>query len=292
MSRVKTKERSSHRVGKAGIPTRNSRDFLKSQQMKLISASVILILQVLGGVHSSFASKQQQCEKTCKEIRPTILGDPNRCAPALTINPSPKVYKACQDGSKKAFDMTCIQMCATTEAAIGFERKSSKACKTNRSRGPSEHWCKRGFASVVKKLYTYDFPENEPEIIDSEPLQENVVVENKDEASSVVEDDVVVDGPETKAKVEVTEAEAEPIVEVKEDKKVEAVEAKDKTIEAEPKLEPITEMVDLEVSIETETELEPEETEAEHVLEKPDPEEKEEEESPTDDNTDDGYSEF
>ena len=256
-------------------------------KMKLISASIILILQVLG---TSFAS--QQCEETCKEIRPTILNDGNRCAPALTINPSPKVYKACQDGSKKAFDMACVQMCATTETATSFERKSSKACKTNRSRGPSEHWCKRGFASVVKKLYTYDFPENEPEIIDTEPPQENVVVDN--EASSVVENDV--DGPETKAeaeedkKVEVIEAEAEAIAEMVE----EVTKAKDKTIEAEPELEPVTEMEDLEVnSIEPEPELEPEEPEHVHAFEKLEENDDDEEEEPEiDDNANIGYSEF
>jgi len=264
--------------------------------MKLISASIILILQVLGGVHSYSAS--QQCEEICKEIRPTILGDSNRCAPALSINPTPKVYKACQDGSKKGFDMACVQMCATTETAIGFERKSSKACKTSRSRGPSEHWCKRGFASVVKKLYTYDFPpENEPEIIDTGRLQENVVVVNEDEASSVVEDDVVVDRSETKAeveedkKVEIIEAEAE----MEEDNKVEVTKAEDKAIEAEPKLKPVTEMVDLEVSsIEPEPEHEPEEPEAEHVhtFEKLEAEDDDEEEPEIDDNTNVGYSEF
>lgn len=246
--------------------------------MKLISASIVLILQVLG----SFAS--QQCEETCKEIRPTILNDSNRCAPALSINPSPKVYKACQDGSKKAFDMACVQMCATTETATSFERKSSKACKTNRSRGPSEHWCKRGFASVVKKLYTYDFPENEPEIIDTEQLQENVVVVNEDEASSVVEDDVV-DGPEEEKaeveadkKVEAIEAEAEPIAEMVE----EVTEAKDKMIEAEPELEPVTEMTDLEVnSIEPKPELEPEEPEHVHAFEKLEEKDDDEEEPET-----------
>lgn len=217
------------------------------------------------------------------------MGDSNRCAPALSINPSPKVYKACQDGSKKAFDMACVQMCAT-ETATSFERKSSKACKTSRS--SAQHWCKRGFASVVKKLYTYDFPENEPEIIDNETLQENVVVVNEDEASPVVEDDVV-DGPEeTKAELEEMEViESEPIAEMEEDNKVEVREAKDKAIEAEPELEPVTEMTVLEVNS---IEPEPEESEAEHVhaFEKLEEEDDDKEEPEIDDNTNVGYSEF
>ena len=129
--------------------------------MKLISVAVALIV-LFGRVNSSAVN----CKDTCNQIRNEFLSEPHTCSPALTINPSPDVYKACQQGKKSAFDKACVPLCSNEETTT-MASLASRACRSNRGRGPSDYWCKRGFSSVLKKLEAYSFPVSE-EIIDDE----------------------------------------------------------------------------------------------------------------------------
>jgi hypothetical protein len=127
------------------------------RKMKLISLALLVLPQLFGGANSS--SVTDECEVICKEIRSGILGETHSsCEPALNINPSPTVYKSCQLGKKKAFDKACVPLCSDKKIRLSLF-DASDSCKLGR--GPSEHWCRRGFSSTLKKLQAYSFPVSE-----------------------------------------------------------------------------------------------------------------------------------
>lgn len=47
-----------------------------------------------------------------------------------------------------------------------------KACRSSRGRGPAEHWCRRGFSSILKKLQSYDFAVSHEHILQTESAEE------------------------------------------------------------------------------------------------------------------------
>ena len=157
--------------------------------MKLIPVASLLVLFQFGGANSS------QCKDTCKNIRQhLLLTETHTCSPALTINPSPTVYKSCQDGKKKAFEKACVPLCSNAETTFVASVEATNACKRQRGRGNSEHWCRRGYASIIKKLQSYSFPISEP----SQENPEEVILqadlaeaeENSEERTIPAEDNV------------------------------------------------------------------------------------------------------
>ena len=122
--------------------------------MKLIS--VALVLSQFGRAISSSAD----CKITCKGIRHELLSETHTCNPALTINPTPAVYKSCQNGKKAAFDKACVKLCSNEETT-SMASLASDACRASKGRGPSERWCRIGFSSILKKLESYTFQVSE-----------------------------------------------------------------------------------------------------------------------------------
>ena len=148
--------------------------------MKLVSLALIVLF---GRANSSSVN----CIENCKEIRNDLLSEPHICNPALTIAPLPDVYKSCQTGKKAAFDKACVPLCngeETTTASL--TSSASIACRSNRGRGPSDYWCKRGFSSILKKLEGYSFPSVEEAII--EETEYEAVMSSDDEEESLEEE--------------------------------------------------------------------------------------------------------
>ena len=127
-----------------------------------------------------------------------MLSEPHTCNPALTISPLPDVYKSCQTGKKAAFDKACVPLCngeETTTASL--TSSASIACRSNRGRGPSDYWCRRGFSSILKKLEGYSFPAVEEAIIE-ETEYEAVMSSDEAEAKSKEEESLEEEPEESK----------------------------------------------------------------------------------------------
>ena len=135
--------------------------------MKLISVA-LMVLSQFGRAISSSAS---DCKEACKGIRHELLSETHTCSPALTINPTPAVYKSCQNGKKAAFDKACVKLCSNEETT-SMASLASDACRASKGRGPSERWCRIGFSSILKKLESYTFPVSES-VVDDEKSQES-----------------------------------------------------------------------------------------------------------------------
>ena len=119
-----------------------------------------------------------------------MLSEPHTCNPALTISPLPDVYKSCQTGKKAAFDKACVPLCngeETTTASL--TSSASIACRSNRGRGPSDYWCRRGFSSILKKLEGYSFPAVEESIIEETVQDSGEAVMSEAEAEATSEEE-------------------------------------------------------------------------------------------------------
>lgn len=135
----------------------HTRYFLKKLlPMKLLSVTLLFLLQ-FGGANSSIID---ECKQHCKSIRGNILAEKDTCAPSLTINPSPTVFKACHEGKKKSFENNCISLCAKTQTSIAsFE---VDACKGSRGKGGLKRMQTNPTTSVIVSLLgswlTHTFP--------------------------------------------------------------------------------------------------------------------------------------
>lgn len=131
---------------------------------------VAIVLFQLVGLNSSAA---KICKEICTGIRQELLSESHTCSPALTINPSPAVYKSCQHGKKAAFAKTCVSLCSKDETTTKSQASlASDACRSTKGRGAAEYWCKRGFSSILKKLETYNFQVSDSTIDDDEISKE------------------------------------------------------------------------------------------------------------------------
>lgn len=156
---------------------------------------VAIVLFQLVGLNSAARS----CKESCASIRQELLSESHICSPALTISPSPAVYKSCQHGKRAAFDKTCASLCSKDKEETTAKSQASiasDACRSTKGRGNAEIWCKRGFSSILKKLETYNFQLSESMIVD-------------DEISEESDEEVVMSSGEEIPKVDQAEAEVE-----------------------------------------------------------------------------------
>ncbi len=154
---------------------------------------VAIVLFQLVGLKSSAATS---CKEICTGIRQELLSESHTCSPALTISPSPAVYKSCQYGKKSAFDKTCASLCSKEETTAKSKAALALDACRRQGRGNAEIWCKRGFSSILKKLETYNFQVSEL-IIDYE------------EISKEPDEEVVMSSGEAIPQVDQAEAEVE-----------------------------------------------------------------------------------
>ena len=160
--------------------------------MKLVSLALIVL----------FGKANSSCIENCKEIRNELLSEPHTCNSALTIAPLPDVYKSCQTGKKAAFDKACVPLCNGEETTTSsLTSSASAACRSNRGRGPSDYWCRRGFSSILKKLEGYSFPAVEEAIVE-ETEYEAVMSSDEVEAKSKEEESLEEEAEESKDEVE------------------------------------------------------------------------------------------
>eukprot|EP00984_Skeletonema_dohrnii_P018787 scaffold8859_cov116-Skeletonema_dohrnii-CCMP3373.AAC.5 len=149
--------------------------------MKLIYVALVVLSQFGRAISSS-----TDCKETCKGIRHELLSETHTCSPALTINPTPAVYKSCQNGKKAAFDKACVKLCSNEETT-SMASLASDACRASKGRGPSERWCRIGFSSILKKLESYTFPVSES-VVGDEKSQES---QDQDSPKEVVSPEVI-----------------------------------------------------------------------------------------------------
>lgn len=140
-------------------------------------------------------AQNRECKSICKEIRQEILQDVSVCLPSAQVHPIPKVFKACIDGRKKAFDQACVSTCTSSKQ----EFSSFEGCKSvvHKHHGPKfVDWCRKGFESIIDAVESAlvdhrtegrelkqqaDVVDNEVEIRETEqPVESDVELDEQD----------------------------------------------------------------------------------------------------------------
>ncbi len=201
---------------------------------------VAIVLFQLVGLKSSAATS---CKEICTGIRQELLSESHTCSPALTISPSPAVYKSCQHGKREAFTRTCASLCSKEETTAKSKAALALDACRRQGRGNAEIWCKRGFSSILKKLETYNFEVSESIIVDDDEISK----ESDEEVVSLEEVIPQVDQAEVKANSEENNIPAIDSVETlssdePEDESLHEEETEGEIIEEEPKEEPKEEL--------------------------------------------------
>jgi hypothetical protein len=106
--------------------------------MKITNVRALLFLGTFVG--SAAASTLGQCRAFCKSLRPGVLDDVSACLAAVNLAPVPKLYHACVDGRKKAFDRACVPLCARAALTV----TSFEGCQAVKKGGRKNvDWCRK-----------------------------------------------------------------------------------------------------------------------------------------------------
>lgn len=114
---------------------------------------VYFVIALLLLVISTYASPLEtigDCKSFCKGIRNEVLAEKDSCAAALKQSQGPNLFNACVEGRKKAFDQTCLPLCAkATMSVTSFDGCQAIA----RNKGSNfVSWCRKGYDSVIQSL--------------------------------------------------------------------------------------------------------------------------------------------
>ena len=107
-----------------------------------VNALLLLVGVSCAGVASSSTTPTLgDCKAFCKETRQGMLADIGTCKPALKQPPVPKLFNACVEGRKKAFDQACIPICIKAEMSVS----SFEGCKVIAKKNGQkyENWCRK-----------------------------------------------------------------------------------------------------------------------------------------------------
>jgi hypothetical protein len=114
---------------------------------------VYFVIALLLLVISTYASPLEtigDCKSFCKGIRNEVLAEKDSCAAALKQSQGPNLFNACVEGRKKAFDQTCLPLCAKAKMSV----TSFDGCQAiARNKGTIfVSWCRKGYDSVIQSL--------------------------------------------------------------------------------------------------------------------------------------------
>jgi hypothetical protein len=114
---------------------------------------VYFVIALLLLVISTYASPLEtigDCKSFCKGIRNEVLAEKDSCAAALKQSQGPNLFNACVEGRKKAFDQTCLPLCAKAKMSV----TSFDGCQAiARNKGSNfVSWCRKGYDSVMQSL--------------------------------------------------------------------------------------------------------------------------------------------
>ena len=158
-----------------------------------------------------------------------MLAEKGSCATALKQSQGPNLFNACVEGRKKAFDQTCLPLCAKAKMSI----TSFDGCQAiARNRGNNfVSWCRKGYESMIQSLKASILRERElmeiaqdtkveiDEVLDheaeeklhGEDLQEQVqTFQNKEEVSAEDEMEIASENKESSWTFEPVESQPEP----------------------------------------------------------------------------------
>jgi hypothetical protein len=112
-----------------------------------------LVIGLLLIVISTYASPSEtigDCKSFCNGVRKEVLAEKGSCAAALKQSQGPNLFNACVEGRKKAFDQTCLPLCAKAKMSI----TSFDGCQAiARNKGNNfVSWCRKGYESMIQSL--------------------------------------------------------------------------------------------------------------------------------------------
>mmetsp|Transcript_28939 Transcript_28939/g.49935 ORF Transcript_28939/g.49935 Transcript_28939/m.49935 type:complete len:241 (-) Transcript_28939:210-932(-) len=120
----------------------------------IVNALLLLVgVSCAGAASSSNTPTLGDCKAFCKETRQGMLADIGTCKPALKQPPVPKLFNACVEGRKKAFDQACIPICIKAEMSVS----SFEGCKVIAKKNGQkyENWCRKGYDSILQNLESF-----------------------------------------------------------------------------------------------------------------------------------------
>ena len=112
-----------------------------------------LVIGLLLFVISTYASPSEtigDCKSFCNGVRKEVLAEKGSCAAALKQSQGPNLFNTCVEGRKKAFDQTCLPLCAKAQMSI----TSFDGCQAiARNKGNNfVSWCRKGYESMIQSL--------------------------------------------------------------------------------------------------------------------------------------------
>ncbi|KAL3771770.1 hypothetical protein ACHAW5_002384 [Stephanodiscus triporus] len=137
--------------------------------MKLFGALVLVFAT------SVSAGTIGDCKSFCNQVRKEALAETKHCAVAIKQSNAPKLFSACVEGRKKAFDQSCNPLCANA----GMSISSFEGCQIIARNKGSQYvsWCRKGYDSMLQTLET--LLDERSVILDIE-INQDVEVKTKD----------------------------------------------------------------------------------------------------------------
>lgn len=185
--------------------------------MKITNVRALLFLGTFVG--SAAASTLGQCRAFCKSLRPGVLDDVSACLAAVNLAPVPKLYHACVDGRKKAFDRACVPLCARAALTV----TSFEGCQAVKKGGRKNvDWCRKGYDSILQnpEAFLVEHSEKEgeqPQLVQKHDAQlktesaENDVAENDLAANELVSEPVNIESGESNGDAAENDLANEPV---------------------------------------------------------------------------------
>lgn len=112
-----------------------------------------LVIGLLLIVISTYASPSEtigDCKSYCNGVKKEVLAEKGSCAAALKQSQGLNLFNACVEGRKKAFDQTCLPLCAKAKMSV----TSFDGCQAiARNKGSNfVSWCRKGYDSMIQSL--------------------------------------------------------------------------------------------------------------------------------------------
>lgn len=150
---------------------------------------VNIVIGLLLIVISTYASPSRtigDCKSYCTGVKKEALAEKGYCPAALKQSHGLNLVNACLEGRKKAFDQSCLPLCAKAKMSI----TSFDGCQAiARNKGSNfVSWCRKGYDSMIQSIKASLLRERELMVIVQDAKVEIDEVSDHRELMEIVQD--------------------------------------------------------------------------------------------------------